>query len=271
MKISVSKAEDNKLNNQIVKAKAKVKSKSKSNVINVETKPLSNSFSDSDSISNVSSDSDLSSDSSLDSDTDSDNDSDNDNDNDNNKEENKLDSEDEMNSDSNSEEESIDEESESESDSDAEEVINTEYNDDGVNEKDTEANEDDVDCLYQYDELVEEKDVDRKAYEITGNDRMTDPQLTHYEKIRLLGIRSKQIAMGAKVMVKYDNEMSAVELARYELNNKTTPLIIKRQLPDNSYELWKVRELIIDNDDSNQLIDEMNNSFNNKKDIYLTF
>lgn len=269
MKISVSKAEDNKLNNQIVKAKAKVKSKSKSNVINVETKPLSNSFSDSDSISNVSSDSDLSSDSSLDSDTDSDNDSDNDNDNDNNKEENKLDSEDEMNSDSNSEEETIDEESDS--DSDAEEVINTEYNDDGVNEKDTEANEDDVDCLYQYDELVEEKDVDRKAYEITGNDRMTDPQLTHYEKIRLLGIRSKQIAMGAKVMVKYDNEMSAVELARYELNNKTTPLIIKRQLPDNSYELWKVRELIIDNDDSNQLIDEMNNSFNNKKDIYLTF
>ena len=189
-------------------------------------------------------------------------------------EENKSEDEEEKDEDEAEEEEEPVEEESEEKETDTEvEVVNTEYNDDGTNDKDTDLNneEDDPDCLYQYDELIDDKDENKKAYEVAKENRMTDPQLTHYEKIRLLGIRAKQIAMGAKVMVKYDNDMGAIELAKHELNNKTTPLIIKRQLPDNSYELWKVRELTINNDDDKQLIDDLNDSFNSKKNIYQTF
>jgi hypothetical protein len=78
--------------------------------------------------------------------------------------------------------------------------------------------------------------------------------------------------MGAKVMVKYNGNLGAKELAKYELNNKTTPLIIKRPLPDNTFELWKVSELNISDNDNTQLIEELNESFNqNKRTIIANF
>jgi DNA-directed RNA polymerase I, II, and III subunit RPABC2 len=151
-------------------------------------------------------------------------------------------------------------------------IINTEYNEDGIAEKNTinndEENEED-DCLYQYDDLISDKDLYQQPYEVPHSERMTDPQMTHYEKVRILGIRSKQIAMGSKVMVKYDNLIGPIELAKYELQNKTTPLIIKRPLPDNSYELWKVSELNINDDNSQIIKQDLKDSFiANKDNIY---
>ena len=61
--------------------------------------------------------------------------------------------------------------------------------------------------LLQYDDLVDERDTERQPIQIPNDQRTTDPQMTHYEKIRLLGIRTKQISMGAKVMVKYDGQL----------------------------------------------------------------
>jgi len=155
--------------------------------------------------------------------------------------------------------------------------IDAEYTEEGPNEKytekdtdkDTEINDEDDDCLY-YDDLVE-RDSERQVYEIPRADRMTDPQLTHYEKVRLLGIRAKQIAMGSKVMVKYDNSFGPVELAKYELKHKTTPLVIKRPLPDNTYEIWKVSDLNIDDDDSNMIKQDLESSFASikRKDLYM--
>jgi DNA-directed RNA polymerase I, II, and III subunit RPABC2 len=141
-------------------------------------------------------------------------------------------------------------------------VIDTEYDEDGGNEKDTEMNNEEADdCLYQYDDLIDEKDINKETYEIPKEKRMTDPIMTQYERIRILGIRTKQISMGAKPMVKTTNNISAIELAKHELNNKTTPLIIKRPLPDNSYELWKINELNNDDDDTDLILDDLNNSF----------
>lgn len=141
-------------------------------------------------------------------------------------------------------------------------VVDTEYDEDGANEKDTEMNNEEADdCLYQYDDLIDEKDINKQTYEIPKEKRMTDPIMTQYERIRILGIRTKQISMGAKPMVKTSNNISAIELAKYELNNKTTPLIIKRPLPDNSYELWKINELNNDDDDTDIILGDLNNSF----------
>jgi len=186
--------------------------------------------------------------------------------------EEKLDEEDvEEGYESKEEEEEIssdDEKSEEDKENEIEDtVVDTEYNEDGVNEKDTEVNnEDGDDCIYQYDDLIEEHDSERQSHEIPRDERTTDPQLTHYEKVRLLGIRSKQITMGSKVMVKYDTNMGAVELAKYELINKTTPLLIKRPLPDNSYEIWKVSELNIEDENEDNIKQELDSSY--KKNNY---
>lgn len=170
----------------------------------------------------------------------------------------------------------IESESESESISDSEsvneteteiersEAVETEYNDD----KDSYVkNEDDDECIFEYDDIIDDKDSDNKIYQIPQNERITDKQLTYYEKIRVLGIRAKQIAMGAKVMVKYDTNMSSVELAKHELNNKTMPLMIKRPLPNNTFEIWKISELTINDIDSKILIDDLNKSYKMSYDL----
>jgi DNA-directed RNA polymerase I, II, and III subunit RPABC2 len=171
----------------------------------------------------------------------------------------------------------VDEESEQSEEESKDDVVNSEY-EEGPNDntekdtdKDTEINNEDDDCLYYDDDLVEERDSEIQVYEIPREERMTDPQLTHYEKVRILGIRAKQIAMGSKVMVKYDNSFGPVELAKYELQHKTTPLVIKRPLPDNTYEIWKVSDLNIDDDDSNIIKQDLENSFASikKNDLYL--
>jgi len=148
--------------------------------------------------------------------------------------------------------------------------VATEYNEDAELEKTIESEDDieDDDCLYQYDDLVDERDTERQPILIEKADRTTDPQMTHYERVRVLGIRAKQIAMDSEVMAKYEGNLGAVELAKYELNYKTTPLIIKRSLPDNTYELWKVSELNIDEDDTKQIIAELNESFKSNKNFY---
>jgi len=164
----------------------------------------------------------------------------------------------------NNQEEQQDEETqeEDEDETSIKDIIDTEYDEDGANEKDTEMNNEEADdCLYQYDDLIDEKDINKETYEIPKEKRMTDPIMTQYERIRILGIRTKQISMGAKPMVKTTNNISAIELAKHELNNKTTPLIIKRPLPDNSYELWKINELNNDDDDTDLILDDLNNSF----------
>ena len=137
----------------------------------------------------------------------------------------------------------------------ASEVVETEYNEDDKN-ADTKNEDDDNE-----DDILDEKDSDNKIYQIPQNERVTDKQMTHYEKVRVLGVRAKQISMGAKVMVKYDQSMSSIELAKHELNNKITPLMIKRPLPNNSYEIWKINELIINELESDGLINDLNKSF----------
>ena len=120
---------------------------------------------------------------------------------------NKNESDNESESETETETETI---SESETDTDivVSEVVETEYNED---DKDTEKKNDDEneDCMYEYDDIIDDKDSDKKTYQTPQNERITDNQMTHYEKIRILGIRSKQIAMGAKVMVKYNQNMSS--------------------------------------------------------------
>ena len=77
-----------------------------------------------------------------------------------------------------------------------------------------------------------------------GDDRLTGHIfLTKYEITRILGSRQKQLLLGAKPMIKLMEDHTYKKIAEKELEMKMTPMIIRRYLPDNTYEDWKISEL----------------------------
>jgi DNA-directed RNA polymerase I, II, and III subunit RPABC2 len=52
--------------------------------------------------------------------------------------------------------------------------------------------------------------------------------------------------MNAPIMVELEGETDPLQIALKELREKKIPLIIRRYLPDDSYEDWSIDELEID-------------------------
>merc|ERR1712227_862414 len=75
--------------------------------------------------------------------------------------------------------------------------------------------------------------------------RITTPYMTKYERARVLGTRALQIAMCAPVMVELEGETDPLQIAMKELKQRKIPIIIRRYLPDQSYEDWAINELMI--------------------------
>ncbi|GBL92749.1 DNA-directed RNA polymerases I, II, and III subunit RPABC2 [Araneus ventricosus] len=75
--------------------------------------------------------------------------------------------------------------------------------------------------------------------------RTTTPFMTKYEMARVLGTRALQIAMNAPVNVELEGETDSLQIAMKELRAHKIPIIIRRYLPDGSYEDWNIDELII--------------------------
>jgi DNA-directed RNA polymerases I, II, and III subunit RPABC2 len=53
-------------------------------------------------------------------------------------------------------------------------------------------------------------------------------------------------SMNAPVTVDIAGETDPLKIAQKELRERKIPMIIRRYLPDNSYEDWSLDELIID-------------------------
>ncbi|OMH84013.1 DNA-directed RNA polymerases I, II, and III subunit RPABC2 [Zancudomyces culisetae] len=77
-----------------------------------------------------------------------------------------------------------------------------------------------------------------------SKERVTTPYMTKYERARILGTRALQLSLSAPVMVELEGESDPLEIAAKELREKKIPLIIRRYLPDGSYEDWRVQDLI---------------------------
>ncbi|VDL62688.1 unnamed protein product [Hymenolepis diminuta] len=75
--------------------------------------------------------------------------------------------------------------------------------------------------------------------------RITTPYLTKYERARVLGSRALQLAMSAPVMVELNGERDPLKIAEKELRANKIPIIIRRYLPDGSFEDWDLDELIL--------------------------
>jgi DNA-directed RNA polymerases I, II, and III subunit RPABC2 len=84
---------------------------------------------------------------------------------------------------------------------------------------------------------------DREPQARPARKRLTTHYLTKYERARVLGTRALQISLGAPIMVELEGETDPLQIAMKELRERKIPLIIRRYLPDHSYEDWAINEL----------------------------
>lgn len=72
------------------------------------------------------------------------------------------------------------------------------------------------------------------------------PFLTIYERTKILGTRANQIADGARAFVKVPEHVTEpLEIAKLELEQRRLPFIIKRPMPDGTFEYWRLSDLMI--------------------------
>ncbi|KAF7493972.1 DNA-directed RNA polymerases I, II, and III subunit RPABC2 [Sarcoptes scabiei] len=99
------------------------------------------------------------------------------------------------------------------------------------------------------DEIVDEENVEflppDQLQQRQNTKKITTPYMTKYERARVLGTRALQIAMCAPIMVELDGETDPLQIAMKELKAGKIPLIIRRFLPDGSFEDWCIDELIM--------------------------
>ncbi|GFO06279.1 DNA-directed RNA polymerases i, ii, and iii subunit rpabc2 [Plakobranchus ocellatus] len=88
--------------------------------------------------------------------------------------------------------------------------------------------------------------TDGATGQVEPSKRITTKYMTKYERARILGTRALQIAMCAPVMVELEGETDPLVIAMKELKAGKIPFIIRRYLPDGSFEDWGLDELIID-------------------------
>jgi DNA-directed RNA polymerase subunit K/omega len=116
--------------------------------------------------------------------------------------------------------------------------------------------EEDVDdkCYFNYaDDPEEDDDIELSEQDefeekpqyviVPKQDRITKPILFKYERVRLIGTRTKQLSLGAKPMIKNVEHLTPKQIALLEIEKNIIPLIIERPLPNGKFERWHIKEL----------------------------
>jgi DNA-directed RNA polymerase subunit K/omega len=86
----------------------------------------------------------------------------------------------------------------------------------------------------------------------TNTDGHADPKhrsipfLTQFEKTKVLGFRTNQLSQGARAFISVPAHVTDLrEVARMELEARRLPFIIKRPMPDGTFEKWRLSDLLI--------------------------
>ena len=106
-----------------------------------------------------------------------------------------------------------------------------------------------VSALELANKIVNKSDTNDEPEKLSASsydpNHVTYPFLTKYERARIIGLRSNQLAQGAQPFIIVPDHVSDVrEIARMELAEKRLPFIIKRPLPDGKYEYWRLQDLL---------------------------
>ena len=117
--------------------------------------------------------------------------------------------------------------------------------------------EEDINQEFEQEEEEEDSEIREKNYEegdkgemrgrlVKKGEGQTTPFLTKYEKARIIGARALQISKNSPILIPTENlegETDPIAIAEKELRAGKIPFIIRRYLPDGSYEDWPVKEL----------------------------
>jgi len=80
----------------------------------------------------------------------------------------------------------------------------------------------------------------------TDKKHKSPPFLTVYERTKILGARTNQLAEGAMPFVTVPEYMTQpLDIAKLELEQRRLPYIIKRPMPDGTFEYWRLSDLVI--------------------------
>lgn len=82
------------------------------------------------------------------------------------------------------------------------------------------------------------------TYEKSKTIKRTLPILTKYEKARIIGVRMQQIADGACPLIDVTGKSDIKEIVEMELEQRKTPLMVRRYLFSNVYEDWKLEDFL---------------------------
>lgn len=130
---------------------------------------------------------------------------------------------------------------------DEEEYDNEDYDEEEIQDDEFPVG-DDVNDINEDLELEEEddgNDVNEKVIlsDMSNKIKITSKYLNKYERTRILGTRALQISLGSPPMVDIKDVIDPYEIAILELESKVLPINIRRYLPNNTYEDWKMSEL----------------------------
>ena len=125
----------------------------------------------------------------------------------------------------------------------------------GVDE-DAPAEEDPFEVLYKfhpetvvdYVETVIPRVPLQQAPPDAGGDtnHKSPPFLTVFERTKILGTRTNQLADGARPFVIVPEYMkNPLDIAKLELEQRRLPFIVKRPMPDGTFEFWRLSDLMI--------------------------
>lgn len=91
----------------------------------------------------------------------------------------------------------------------------------------------------------EQKGLREEEKDLRGanKNKITTKYLTKYERARILGTRALQISMNAPIMVDTDGETDPLKIATKELLARKIPILVRRHLPDGSFEDWSIDDL----------------------------
>jgi DNA-directed RNA polymerase I, II, and III subunit RPABC2 len=82
--------------------------------------------------------------------------------------------------------------------------------------------------------------------EKADSNHRTYPFLTNFEKTKIIGLRANQISKGSVPFIDVPKHITDVkDIARLELEQKRLPFIIKRPLPNGTFEYWRLADLLI--------------------------
>jgi len=99
-----------------------------------------------------------------------------------------------------------------------------------------------------YEETVLEKLVIQDSYPPGSVDKqhVTYPFLNINERTRVLSLRASQLAHGSSPFIDVPEYLTDVyEVAKAELEAKRIPYILKRPLPDGTFEYWRLADLML--------------------------